>query len=203
MKQKEFLMDSIEISLEKVVKEYHKRRVIDDFSFRFLAGSRTAIIAPSGVGKTTLLRIILGLEALDGGQIWYQKKLFASVVFQEDRLLEYASPFENIRAVLPKKSMTETEICEEFSQVKLFDDVYRQCAFLSGGMKRRVAIVRAVLMPGNLLVMDEPFKGLDRELKGQVMKYVEERIGGRTFLLVTHDREEAIYFNAERLEWKG
>ncbi len=201
MKRKTYAMDSIEISLEDVRKEYNKKQVIEGLSFRFLAGSKTAVIAPSGAGKTTLLRIILGLEQPDGGRIQYQKELFASAVFQEDRLLEYASPLENIRAVLPKKTMTEAEIYKELSQVKLSEDAYRQCCFLSGGMKRRVAIVRAVLMPGNLLVMDEPFKGLDPELKEQVMEYVKERIKGRTFLLVTHNREEAVYFQAESLKW--
>lgn len=203
MKQERIFMDAIEISLKQVVKEYEGRRVIDHFSYRFLAGSRTAVVAPSGVGKTTLLRIILGLEQLEGGRICYTKELLASVVFQEDRLFEYASSLENIRAVLPNGRMTDAEICKELSQVGLLEAAYRRVALLSGGMKRRVAIVRAVLMPGNLLVMDEPFKGLDRERKEQVMDYVKERIGGRTFLFVTHMREEAAYLGAEILELKG
>ena len=90
MKQKRVSMDSIAITLEKIEKEYEGRKVIDKLSYSFLAGSKTAITAPSGVGKTTLLRLILGLEKLDQGQIWYEKKLQASVVFQEDRLLDYA-----------------------------------------------------------------------------------------------------------------
>lgn len=193
-------MDSIEIYLEKIVKEYGGKQVIDGLSYRFLSGSRTAIVAPSGVGKTTLLRIILGLEQADKGKIWYQKELLASAVFQEDRLFSYASPLENIRAVLPGGKWTDKEICQELSQVGLLEAACRQVALLSGGMKRRTAIVRAVLMPGNLLVMDEPFKGLDEVLKGQVMNYVKERIGGRTFLLVTHELREAEYFGAEVLK---
>lgn len=197
------IMDSIEISLERVVKEYGGRRVIDGLSYRFLAGSRTAIVAPSGVGKTTLLRMILGLEQVDRGRIWYQKELLASAVFQEDRLFAYASPFENIRAVLPDGRWTDKEIRQELSYVGLLDAVSRQVALLSGGMKRRTAIVRAVLMPGNLLVMDEPFKGLDEGLKRQVMDYVKERIGKRTFLFVTHELEEARYFGAGVLKLEG
>lgn len=200
MKQRENSMDSIAIILKDVVKEYGGTRVIDGLSYRFLSGSRTAVVAPSGEGKTTLLRLILGLEHLDGGQIWYEKELLASAVFQEDRLLSYASPLENIRAVLPNGERTNAEICEELSQVGLLDAAYRRSALLSGGMKRRTAIVRAVLMSGNLLVMDEPFKGLDQNLKRHVMKYVKERIKGRTFLLVTHERDEAEYFGAEILE---
>ena len=140
-------MDSIEISLEQVVKEYGGKRVIDSLSYRFLAGSRTGIMAPSGIGKTTLLRMILGLEPLDGGRILDPKELQASVVFQEDRLFLYATSLENIQAVLPKKRWTESEICRELSQVGLLEAAYKKVSFLSGGMKRRVAIVRAVLMP--------------------------------------------------------
>ena len=121
VKQKELFMDAIEISLENVRKEYGGKRVIDKFSYRFLAGSRTAIVAPSGIGKTTLLRMILGLEQPDKGRICYTKELLASVVFQEDRLLEYASSLENIRAVLPSGKITDREICEEFSQVGLLE----------------------------------------------------------------------------------
>ena len=154
MKQKRVSMDSIAITLEKIEKRYGEKQVIDKLSYLFLAGSRTVIAAPSGVGKTTLLRLILGLEALDRGQIWYEKKLQASVVFQEDRLFDYASALENIRAVLPDKKISDTKICEELSQVGLLEDAYRRVSLLSGGMKRRVALVRAVLMPGNLLVLD-------------------------------------------------
>lgn len=193
-------MDSIEIYLENVEKEYNGRKVIDGLFYHFLAGSRTAVVAPSGAGKTTLLRLILGLERSDKGQIRYGKKLLASAVFQEDRLFPYASPLENIRAVLSKQRMTEEEICSELSMVGLSDAVYRRVSLLSGGMKRRTAIVRAVLMYGNLLVLDEPFQGLDQNRKQQVMQYVAERIEGRTFLLVTHDREEAKYFDSKILE---
>ncbi len=200
MKQKRVSMDSIAITLEKIEKEYEGRKVIDKLSYSFLAGSKTAITAPSGVGKTTLLRLILGLEKLDQGQIWYEKKLQASVVFQEDRLLDYASALENIRAVLPDKEISDNKICKELSRVGLLDAAYRRVSLLSGGMKRRVALVRAVLMPGNLLVLDEPFKGLDQERKQQVMAYIKEKIEGRTFLLVTHEQEEAVYFGAEVLK---
>lgn len=192
-------MDSITITLKNITKEYDGRQVIDHLSYLFMAGSKTAVVAPSGAGKTTLLRLLLGLEQADEGILCYEKALLASVVFQEDRLFEYTSPLENIRAVLPVGLYSEQEIYNELSKVGLSEAAYRRVSLLSGGMKRRTAIVRAVLMPGNLLIFDEPFKGLDEALKRQVMNYVANRIQGRTFIFVTHDWTEAEYFQADIL----
>lgn len=192
-------MDSIRITLKNITKVYDGRRVIDCLSYSFPAGSKTAIVAPSGAGKTTLLRLLLGLEQADEGMICYEKTLLASAVFQEDRLFEYTSSLENIGAVLPVGLYSEQEIYDELSNVGLSEAAYRRVSLLSGGMKRRTAIVRAVLMPGNLLIFDEPFKGLDEGLKQQVMNYVANRIHGRTFIFVTHDRTEAEYFQADIL----
>jgi len=197
-----FIMDSITIILDRISKEYGGKRLIHSLSATLTAGSRTAIVAPSGAGKTTLLRMIMGLVKPDEGTIHYEKPLSVSAAFQEDRLLEYTSPLENIKAVLPNGFRTEQEICKELSQVALNEAAYRTVSLLSGGMKRRTALVRAVMMPGNLLVLDEPFKGLDEKLKRQVMEYVETGMQGRTFLIVTHDKNEAEFFQAKMLEFK-
>lgn len=192
-------MDSVAVTLTNITKSYKEKQIIDGLSYQFAAGSKTAVVAPSGKGKTTLLRLIAGLEKPDKGTIHYEKALHASAVFQEDRLFEYASSFENLKAVLPAGLYSEQDICRELAAVGLKEAAYRRVSLLSGGMKRRTAIVRAMIMPGNLLLLDEPFKGLDEALKQQVMHYVRERIEGRTFILVTHDWTEAEFFQADIL----
>jgi len=192
-------MDSITVSLKNITKEYGGKQIIDHLSYQFEKGSKTAIVAPSGTGKTTLLRLIAGLIKPDSGTINYDKTLHASIVFQEDRLLEYTSSLETIKAVLPTRFCSDQAICNELAKVGLLEAAYRRVSFLSGGMKRRIAIVRAIMMPGNLVILDEPFKELDKALKQQVMNYVAERIQDRTFILVTHNQTEAEYFQTNIL----
>ena len=111
-----------------------------------------------------------------------------SAVFQENRLFEDFSALSNLAAVSPKAS--REEMARHLTALGLGDSLSAPARTLSGGMKRRVAIARAVLAPGEILVLDEPFTGLDRETKGVVLDYLKAHTKGRTLLLVTHDPAE-------------
>lgn len=176
-----------DLILEHIHKRYGEKVVLRDFSARFPAGTCTCIMGPSGCGKTTLLRLILGLEEADGGTI-SGRRFPMSAVFQENRLFEDFSALSNVSAVCARGSRQEA--ARQLSALGLAGSLHAPVRTLSGGMKRRVAIARAVLAPGELLILDEPFTGLDRDTKAVVLDYLKAHIQGRTLLLVTHDPAE-------------
>lgn len=183
------------IRIEHLNKSYHGRPVLQDLSLSIPTGQITAVMAPSGVGKTTLLRILMGLEAADSGQVEGLDGLRLSAVFQEDRLCANLSPVSNIRLVTGS-SLSRQEILSALAQAGLSDCAGQPARELSGGQRRRVALLRALLAPWDLLLLDEPFKGLDTETRKQIMDYVLlhfHKKPGRTVLLVTHDESEAAY----------
>lgn len=176
-----------DLVLEHVEKRYGDKVVLRDFSARFPGGECTCIMGPSGCGKTTLLRLILGLETPDGGQILGRSFPMAAV-FQENRLFEDFSALSNVTAVCPKERRPEA--AQHLMALGLGESLHAPVRTLSGGMKRRVAVARAVLAPGEVLVLDEPFTGLDRDTKAAVLAYLKDHTQGRTLLLVTHDPAE-------------
>ena len=187
-------MDQIIIS--HLSKSYGENKVFSDFSAVFERGKTTCIMAPSGAGKTTLLRILTGLETADAGRIEGMDGLKKSMVFQEDRLCENLSVSANIRLVRQKKTWgrdqkEKKEIQEALESVGLAGNGDQQVRELSGGMKRRVALLRALYSDWDILFLDEPFKGLDEETKTQVMCYTKEKCRGKTVIFVTHERSEA------------
>ena len=175
------------MTLHNVSASYDGREVLSDLSLDIPARRITAVIGPSGCGKTTLLRIILGLEQPDHGTIQGQVRP-VSAVFQENRLFEDFSALSNAAVVCPKGDRQEA--ARHLTALGLADSLSLPVRALSGGMKRRVSIARAVLAPGPLLVLDEPFTGLDRTTKAVVLDYLKRYTQGRTLLLVTHDPAE-------------
>jgi NitT/TauT family transport system ATP-binding protein len=125
------------------------------------------------------------------------KKLAA--VFQEDRLCEQFDAIENVKLANSNK-LSNTRIMEEFQKVQLTDYENKPVSQLSGGMKRRVAIIRAILADADIIIMDEPIKGLDAELKQNVLKYIKKETTGKTMIMVTHDRDEAQILGAKIIE---
>ena len=177
-----------EIRITHLEKCYDGKPVLQDFSATLLPGKMTALMAPSGGGKTTLLRILMGLEQPDGGSIEGLRGLRISAVFQENRLCMALDPVANIRLVNP--GLAREEVLRALEAVGLGDSVSKRASELSGGMCRRVAILRAVMARYDLLLLDEPFQGLDRETKRLVMEDTRRRCAGRTVLFVTHDPSE-------------
>lgn len=177
-----------DIVIKNLCKAYEGRSVLEDLSATLPAGRVTGLMAPSGAGKTTLLRLLMGLEQPDAGTITGLEGLRLSVVFQEDRLCDDLTAVNNIRLVNPALSVQAVQ--QALAQVGLAGASQQPARELSGGMRRRVAILRALLADYDLLLLDEPFKGLDAATKATVMTDTRQRIRGRTVLFVTHDASE-------------
>ncbi|SHJ41124.1 ATP-binding cassette domain-containing protein [Parasporobacterium paucivorans] len=179
----------MDIIIENVSKRFGEKTVLKGFSAIIREHGITCIMGPSGCGKTTLLNLLMGFEQQDEGSI-KGVPVKKSAVFQEDRLCESFDAVENVRMVCHKDT-PDGQIRNHLIQVGVGDSLYNPVSELSGGMRRRVALVRAILAKSEILFLDEPFKGLDEERKRQVMNYVKENIDGRTVVMVTHDEEEA------------
>ncbi len=179
-----------DIQLHRISKAFDGKQVLQDVNLTLPAGKRTCIMGPSGCGKTTLLHILCGLTAPDQGTVENRPERI-SMVFQEIRLCEDFSALENVRMVARNQEEKARELLQKLG---LEEDLFKRVSALSGGMKRRVAIARALLFDAPLLVMDEPFKGLDEETKEAVMQTVMAETAGKTLLFITHDEEEAQRF---------
>lgn len=179
----------MEIRMEGVWKSFGDKTVLRDVSMAFPPGSVTCLMGPSGCGKTTLLRIVMGLVKPDRGRVSGVPEGI-SVLFQEDRLCQGFSPVANVRLVTGR-SVPEEEIRELLGRLGLEDSLDLPARELSGGMSRRAALCRALLASGELLILDEPFKGLDPETRERAAGLVREYARGRTLLFVTHDSREA------------
>ena len=170
-------------------KSFDGKQVIRQFSFRFEDGAHYFLMGPSGCGKTTLCNLLMGLQKPDAGEVRMPSGTKLSAVFQEDRLLKQmtaqanvalvsSAPKEKIEALLKELGIDEESLAQPVST-------------FSGGMKRRVALCRALLADFDVLFLDEPYKGLDEETRARVMGIVARYTEGKTVILVTHDREEA------------
>ena len=178
----------MDLVIAHVSKDYGRGPVLRDVSLTVRQGETVCLMGPSGLGKTTLLRCVAGLETPDAGAVTGVPRRLG-YVFQEDRLCDNFSAVANIRLVTGR-TLPEKAILQHLEELGLSDSVRLPVSQLSGGMRRRVAILRALLAEYDLLFLDEPFKGLDRETKETVMADTRRRCAGRTVLLVTHDVAE-------------
>lgn len=176
------------IVLSGLWKAFGQRLVLRDFSGTIPAGAVTGLMAPSGAGKTTLLRILMGSEQADRGSILGLASLRLSAVFQEDRLCPQLDALSNLRLTNP--ALSRAAALEALGAVGLTPWAFQRTGDLSGGQRRRIAILRSLLADYDLLLLDEPFRGLDRETREIVLADTRRRCAGKTVLLVTHDPED-------------
>ena len=196
------MMDKI--VLRNINKSFGDQRVLRDFSAELFGSGRYALMGRSGIGKTTLLRIILGLEAPDSGELRFEmnyvpnkirgsvrkEKPSFSAVFQEDRLFPGADAVSNICAVT--RGLDRRRALEELSLIAPDIDPCTAADELSGGQRRRVAVLRALLHPSDAVIMDEPFSGLDEAAKKRLIDYIDTRLDERLLIISTHEREDAL-----------
>ncbi len=175
--------------------------VLENFSYEFTEGKTTAILGKSGCGKSTLLNILMGLVPPDSGEAVIPENCRISAVFQENRLCENLTAAANIRLVTGKR-FSLNELSAEFEKVGLADCANKPVRELSGGMKRRTALLRALLAVYDILFLDEPFKGLDGDTKQMVMRYCKEKTYGKTVLFVTHDEQECLFLADDILRFE-
>jgi len=180
------------IQLNSISKSFGKKRVIENFSLSVKKGERIAIISYSGSGKTTLFRIIAGLEKHFNGERKVKGKV--ALMFQEDRLFENSTVIENVMAVSDKSSDEALSLLEDLG---LKDSINLYPSDLSGGMKRRVALARALFFDADILLLDEAFTGLDPDTAENTARVINEKTKDKTLLLVTHRKEEARLLSCE------
>lgn len=192
-----------DIIIKNLSKSFGSKRVLEGFSTTLRAGRVSCIMGESGCGKTTLLNIILGLIKPDCGEIAGLPSRI-SALFQEDRLCEEFSARTNVR-VAAGKTVTSDDIDTALAELGLGGELKTPVSSLSGGMKRRVALARALLAFGEhldeegLLVMDEPFRGLDDATRALAASFVLRHLRGRTLVAVTHDAADASLLGAEQI----
>ncbi|MGI5876094.1 MAG: ABC transporter ATP-binding protein [Dethiobacteria bacterium] len=187
------------VEIKNLNKAYNGLQVIIDFHFTFEEGKVYCLFGPSGCGKTTLLHIIAGILPPDSGLVVGLENKKIAVVFQEDRLLPWFTAADNLKFVTDNPSLNVEKYLKTVG-LEEFANYYPQQ--LSGGMKRRVAIARALAFNGELLLMDEPFKGIDEKLKKKIMDAILAEKGVRQIIIfATHNKEEAGYMADEILKF--
>lgn len=188
----------MKIELCNITKAFDEKVLLKDFSCTFEQGSITAVMGPSGCGKTTLLQMMAGLEKPDAGDIIKTPQDQVAITFQEDRLVTQISAVTNLQLVcdLSRQSL-EKQLLEfgiDLPAARL------PAGKLSGGQARRVALLRALLAKSGLLLLDEPFAGLDKENRGLMCEKILKLRQGRTLVFVTHDKTDAAALNAQILQ---
>ncbi len=178
------------VTLKNIKKTYGDKIVFDGFNCEIDLDRPTVIMGESGAGKTTLVRMIARLESPDSGEISGVPEA-VSFMFQEDRLLPWFTARENVAYV--SDALTADRYLDS---VFLGDEKDTPVLRLSGGMKRRVALARALAYNSELVILDEPFKGLDADLKRKIISLILKESEKRRFLAVTNEKEDAILLNA-------
>ncbi|MDW7668569.1 MAG: ABC transporter ATP-binding protein [Bacillota bacterium] len=185
------------IRINRLKKNYENKKIFSDFNMNIEPCNITCILGPSGVGKTTLFNVISGLTDYEDGEIIGIDKKNISYLFQEPRLMPWLTVYGNIDIILknifPDKKRKDV-INYYLDMVGLKDYTDKKPEELSGGMKQRLAIARTFAYPSTLLLMDEPFQGLDIKLKNNIIEsflklWSEDN---RTVLFITHDIDEAL-----------
>ena len=183
------------LTIRGICKSFEGRSVLKNVSFDFPEAAVTALRGPSGCGKTTLVNIILGLIEPDAGDVLMPASARTAAVFQEDRLIEHFSAARNVRLTAPA-SVTDEQIHSALSELGLAQEGEKRVSEFSGGMRRRVAVIRAALFQPQLLLLDEPFKGLDEEMRARTASFLRRNCAQATTILVTHDETEAALMGA-------
>ena len=185
---------TLKLEVKNLSKSFGDNVVLRDFSYTFTSGVYV-LSEPSGAGKTTLLRILCGLEVSDSGIVLKSPHAKTVMMFQEDRLLENLSVMANIALAVQEQSFEQKQtlqnrIKKALCSVDLEGIESKSVHELSGGQKRRVALLRTLFADADILLFDEPLKGLDEALKQQVVAFVKPLIESKIVIWVTHTPDE-------------
>ena len=188
------------IKLKNICKTYNNELLYNNFNIQFEENKISCILGPSGIGKTTLVNMITGLVKPDCGEISLPINSKFSYVFQEPRLLEWYNVYDNLDIVLKEDynfSERKAIINKTLNLVGLNEHEKYKIPELSGGMAQRVSLARALAYPSNILILDEPFKGLDYKLEEDLLIKFKSiwQNDKRTVLFITHDIDQALFLS--------
>lgn len=184
------------ITLHNITAGYPQKPVFENYSLTLPERGVVSIAGPSGTGKTTLLRLLCGLITPTAGTISGLNGLRISYVFQEDRLLPWRTTLENVMLVFGEETAENEHVAREWLKNMELEDVINEYpAALSGGMLRRVALARAAAYRGDVLLLDEPFTGLDIALRERVAAHLVH--AAPLIIMVTHEMDDARAMGAE------
>ena len=171
--------------------------VLRELSLNIKKDKITVILGRSGCGKTTLLRLIAGLESVSLGEIKFKEQAKIGFVFQEARLMPFLNVYENIVFPLKKQEIEPAKIEALISMIGLSDFKFAAVSQLSGGMSSRVSLARVLAYEANLILMDEPFAALDAFTRASMQAEILKIQAGKTILFVTHNIDEALFLADE------
>ena len=171
--------------------------VLRELSLSVKKDKITVILGRSGCGKTTLLRLVAGLESISQGEIKFKEKAKIGFVFQEARLMPFLNVYENIVFPLKKQEIEPAKIEALISMIGLSDFKFAAVSQLSGGMSSRVSLARVLAYEANLILMDEPFAALDAFTRASMQAEILKIKAGKTIIFVTHNIDEALFLADE------
>ncbi len=176
---------------------YGEEPILNNLNLTVEKGKPLVLLGKSGIGKTTLLNLILGFIKPNSGEIsGIDETTRVSVMYQEDRLFPQISVYKNLKLV--KKELNLNEAGKLLSELGLEKNILNKLpGELSGGMRRRIALARCLIFPAELVLMDEPFKGLDIESRKKCLGAVKKYIAERPALIISHDPHDAEAIGAE------
>ena len=190
------------VEIKNLCKSFGEKKVLQNLNMRLEDGGIYCLMGSSGMGKTTLLRIIMNLETADSGSITgVDPEREISAMFQEDRILPYLSAVENVSMMYEKKQPAR-EIRHDLELILPKKCLSQPVCELSGGMKRRVSLARTMHFQGKMIILDEPFTGLDTDTRQRVIRYILKNRRNRILLVATHGEDDAALLGAQiiRLE---
>ncbi|MCI6647616.1 MAG: ABC transporter ATP-binding protein [Oscillospiraceae bacterium] len=184
------------IELKDVSAAFQGHSVLEHCSLLVPDGGHTAVMGPSGSGKTTLLRLIAGQLAPDQGSVTVSHGRI-SYMYQEPRLLPWLTAEENVNLVLSDKPETMGTARQWLAAVGLADAMKKHPAELSGGMRQRVSLARALAYDGDLFLLDEPLSSLDEAMAAELLDLLKQYTQGKSMIFVTHSPEQAKVLGGE------
>ncbi len=183
------------LSVNNITFSYGDKKIFENFSLEIKNGQKIWLSGPSGCGKTTLIKLILGLLKVQKGEI-EANGMTPSVVFQENRLLPFYTVMQNIELLGGDKEKAK----EILTALGIGETENLYPVSLSGGMKRRAAIARALSVPFDLLILDEAFNGIDEKNLQSACDCIKKFTADKTVILITHNPEEAELLGAKKVE---
>lgn len=183
------------IKFNNVDFKYKNKNILNSFNLEIQDGERICLFAPSGYGKTTILRLIMGLEKPNKGIISGLENKKIAVTFQEDRLIPHKTVYNNVALFGGEDGADDI-----LNELGLSDAKNLYPAQLSGGMARRTAIARTLNAKGDIYIFDEPFNGIDRENTEKTAHSILKRTRDKTFIMVSHSKTEAQLLNCKIID---